>query len=97
MPTIRQEMIRLLVDAEMSARDLSQALKIREKDVYDHLRHIKRSVDSSGKTLRVMAARCLGCGYIFESRDRFTSPGKCPRCKNEHIEDPKYRIDSCIG
>jgi hypothetical protein len=93
MQTIRQEMIRLLVDGEFSAKDLSQALKIREKDVYDHLNHIKRSVDSSGKRLRVMPARCLGCGYTFESRKKFTSPGKCPRCKNEHIEDPKYRID----
>jgi hypothetical protein len=93
MQTIRQEMIHLLVDGELSARELSQALRIKEKEVYDHLLHIKQSVQSNGGQLRVKPARCLACGYVFESRNRFTSPGKCPRCKNEHIEDPRYRVD----
>lgn len=92
MQTIRQEMIRLLGSEELSARELSQTLRIREKEVYEHLRHIRRSVESSGKQLKILPARCLACGYTFESRNRFTSPGKCPRCKNEHIEDPRYKV-----
>jgi len=42
--TIRKQMIELLDNKEMSARDLSQALSIREKEVYTHLSHIARSV-----------------------------------------------------
>ena len=86
-------MMELLTEAEHSAKDLSQRLGIREKEVYDHLVHIKHSAAAQKKRLIVTPAQCLGCGYLFESRNRFTSPGRCPRCKEEHITDPKYRIE----
>jgi len=71
---------------------LSQMLGVPEKEVVAHLDHISRSVRSKDRKFAVTPARCLGCGYVFESRGRFSSPGRCPRCRGEHIEDPRYRI-----
>lgn len=86
-------MIELLAAAQMSARELSQATGIPEKEVYEHLFHMARSVTARKKRLVIIPSRCLGCGYVFKDRKRFTPPGRCPRCKEEHIQNPAYRID----
>lgn len=93
MKTVRQEMIEELAKGEQTALGLSKSLRRSEKDIYEHLEHISRSLTSQGKRLTIVPARCLECGYLFESRNRFTSPGRCPRCKGTHIEDPRYRIE----
>jgi predicted Zn-ribbon and HTH transcriptional regulator len=90
--TIRQEIIALLSKEEYSARDLSQVLGIREKDVYDHLPHIARSVTSLNKRLMIIPSKCISCGFAFKKRKRFSKPGRCPRCKSQHIIEPRYRI-----
>jgi predicted Zn-ribbon and HTH transcriptional regulator len=90
--TIRQEMIELLSEEEMNARELSQALGIQEKEVYEHLPHIARSVAAQGKKLIVRPFRCLVCGYVFKDRKRFTRPGRCPQCKEGHIQRASWRI-----
>ncbi|MFO7970290.1 MAG: transcriptional regulator [Desulfobacterales bacterium] len=92
MKTIRKQIIELLNNKEMSARDLSRTLSIREKEVYTHLSHIARSVTARKKKLMIIPAECLECGFIFEKRKRFTRPSRCPRCKSEHIQNPVYRI-----
>lgn len=93
MRTIRQDIMDLLSEQEMSAMDLSQALGIAEKEVYPHLTHIARSAQAQHKRLKVRPARCLACGYVFEDRKRLTPPGRCPRCKQSHLQRPTYRID----
>ena len=90
--TKRQQMIDLLCNGEMNARELSQTIGIREKEVYEHLPHIARSLASQRKKLIVLPFRCLTCGYVFEERKRFTRPGRCPRCKKSHLERPMYRV-----
>jgi predicted Zn-ribbon and HTH transcriptional regulator len=92
MQTVRQEMITLLSQEEHSAQDLSRILGIRQQAVYDHLVHIARSVASQKKKLLITPPRCLDCGYVFKERKRFTSPSRCPRCKGEHIEKPRYQV-----
>jgi len=91
--TIRKQMIELLDKKEMGVRDISQTLRIREKEVYAHLSHIARSVAAQRKKLIIIPAECLECGFVFEKRKRFTRPSRCPRCKSEHIQNPVYRID----
>ena len=94
METIRQQMAVLLNEREMNARELSQTLGIREKEVYDHLPHVARSVAAQRKKLITLPFRCLACAYVFEERKRFTPPGRCPNCKKTHLERPTYRICS---
>jgi hypothetical protein len=85
-------MILLLSEGNCTARELSQTLGIREKEVYAHLAHIARSVVPKGQRLLILSSRCLSCGYVFDTRKRFTKPGRCPSCKNQRIEEPRYRI-----
>ena len=92
MKTIRKDMILFLSDNEMSAKEISSTVGIGEKEVYAHLSHIARSVKRQRKKLIIKPAECLGCGYVFKKRTRFTSPGRCPICKSEHIQNPMYRI-----
>lgn len=92
METIRQQIIALLTDNEMDAKELSQTIGVREKEVYEHLPHIARSVAVKKKKLVIQPARCLTCGYVFKNRTRFTRPGRCPHCKKSHLDQPKYRI-----
>ncbi|MEW6664353.1 MAG: transcriptional regulator [Thermodesulfobacteriota bacterium] len=90
--TVRQRIIELLDEQEMSARELSQRLGVREREIYEHLVHIARSVAARGKRLQVPPFDCLSCGYVFRERERFTRPSRCPRCKRSHIQTPVYRL-----
>jgi predicted Zn-ribbon and HTH transcriptional regulator len=92
MPTIRQKIILLLSQAELSAREISGQVGISEKEIYAHLSHIARSVSSQDKQVVVTPANCLACGYVFVGRRRFTRPGRCPQCKKSHIQSPTFRI-----
>ena len=92
MQTIRQQIIELLSNKEMGGRELSQSVGIREKEVYEHLSHIARSVNARRKKFIIIPSRCLECGYIFEDRKRYSPPSRCPQCKSEHIQDPTYRV-----
>ncbi|MBW1782888.1 MAG: transcriptional regulator [Deltaproteobacteria bacterium] len=92
MRTIRQQLADILTETEMTAIDLSQEVGIREKEVYEHLPHISRSMARQGKRLIIEPARCLKCGYVFEARKRFTRPGRCPQCRETHIQRPTFRV-----
>ncbi len=92
MQTIRKQMIGLLEKEEMSAREISQAVQIREKEVYEHLVHIGRTVNTKRKKLVITPSQCLGCGYVFKNRKRYTRPGRCPHCKSERINNPIFRV-----
>ena len=92
MKTIRQQMIDLLTEEEMGIRDLSQVLKIKEKEVLEHLPHIERSVKFLNKKIIFTPSSCLSCGFVFEERKRFSRPGRCPCCRDTRIESPMFQI-----
>jgi predicted Zn-ribbon and HTH transcriptional regulator len=92
MQTIRQEIIDLLSRQEMGVRQLSGQVGIQEKEVIEHLSHIARSLAVKGKKLTIRPAECLLCGYVFEKRQRFTRPGRCPCCKKSHLQSPEFYI-----
>ncbi|MDH3327907.1 MAG: transcriptional regulator [Desulfobulbaceae bacterium] len=92
MTTVRQQMIELLSEEELNAREISQALSIMEREVYAHLEHIERTLARLGKKLVVTPYSCLKCGYIFENRKRWSRPGRCPICRQSHISMAGYRI-----
>ena len=90
--TIRQRIIDLLEEGEMSAREISGAIGITEKEVYGHLDHIRKTLARSDRRLLVHPARCKGCGFEFVVRQRLTKPGRCPGCRHPHITDPRFKV-----
>jgi transcriptional regulator len=91
MGTIRQSIIFVLKDQEMTAKDISQAVGIREKEVYEHLVHIARSKIAEGKFIPIPST-CKNCGFVFRKRERLTPPGKCFICRSEAITPPRFII-----
>jgi transcriptional regulator len=91
MGTVRQSIIFVLKDQEMTAKDISQAVGIREKEVYEHLAHIARSKLAEGKFI-LIPSTCKNCGFVFRKRDRLTPPGKCFLCRSEAITQPRFII-----
>ena len=59
MQTIRQKIIELLGSAEMDARELSRELGIKEKEVYEHLSHISRSLVAKGRKIKIQLSKCI--------------------------------------
>ena len=97
MMTLRQQMMAALQGDFMDQRDLSQALRIREKEVALHLPHIAKSAAAHKLRWQVRPAYCENCNYIFKDRKRLTPPSKCPRCRASRIRGPWYKIDDCGG
>lgn len=90
--TVRQEIISALEGQTLSARDISGEVGISEKDVYDHLEHIRRTLSKTGQRLAVTPAECKKCGFSFKKREKLKKPGKCPICRGESIEDPLFSL-----
>src|SRR5574341_1776642 len=92
--TVRQELIAALVEGPCSARELSAAAGIREREVDGHLEHIRKSITASGQHLIVTPAECKKCGFLFSKREKLKRPGKCPVCKGESIREPLFSIEA---
>jgi predicted Zn-ribbon and HTH transcriptional regulator len=91
--TIRQQIETLLEEGPQSARDISAAVGIPEKEVAAHLEHLRQSLRGGGRQLRIHPAVCRGCGFAFGKRDRLTRPGRCPACRGESISPPRFALD----
>lgn len=90
--TIRHEIISALNDRTLSAKDISSSVRISEKEVYEHLEHIRITIIKKEYHLKVIPAECLRCGFIFKKRERLKKPGRCPVCHNEQIQEPLFSI-----
>ncbi|RPI36357.1 MAG: transcriptional regulator [Nitrospiraceae bacterium] len=91
--TIRQDIISLLEEnAALTAKDISAEVRIPEKEVYGHLEHIQKSLTKDGHHLHVKPAECLKCGFVFAKREKLKTPGRCPVCHEEHIQEPLFSI-----
>jgi len=91
--TTRQAIISELLQGMCSARALSAAVRIPEREVYNHLEHIHKSITSSDRHLVIMPAECKKCGFVFAKREKLKRPGKCPVCKGESIREPLFAIE----
>ncbi len=91
--TVRREIIAVLEQGEHSARDLSSEVKIPEKEVYSHLEHIRKTMNTAGRHLAITPAECKKCGFVFSKRERLKKPGKCPVCRGEAIYEPLFSIE----
>lgn len=95
--TIRQEIITLLEESPfLTAKDISAEIRIPEKEVYGHLEHIQKSLSKTGQHLIIKPAACLKCGFVFTKRDRLKTPGRCPVCHEEHIQETFFSITASL-
>jgi predicted Zn-ribbon and HTH transcriptional regulator len=76
----------------ISAREISAAVRIPEREVIGHLVHIRATTLKIGRHLPITPTVCKKCGFPFKKRERFFRPGKCPVCHNEHLAEPLYCI-----
>ena len=90
--TIRREIASLLEGSTLSAKALSVEAGISEKDVYDHLEHIRKTIGKGHPHFVVVPAACRTCGFIFRKRDKLKKPGKCPVCHSTSIQEPLFSI-----
>jgi predicted Zn-ribbon and HTH transcriptional regulator len=92
MGTKRQELTDLLTREELSSKDISRLLSVREKEVFDHLEHIARSLGGGRSRLRITPYQCLACEFTFKDRKKLTRPGKCPNCRKTRIRPATFKI-----
>ena len=90
--TLRHEITAALRGRALSARDISAEVHIPEKEVYEHLEHIRKSMNKRDLSLQIEPAECMKCGFVFRKREKFRKPGRCPVCRGEQIQDPLFSI-----
>ncbi len=90
--TPRQILIDLLGAQSYDVRQLSKEAHLSERDVIYHLEELQRSLKKSPMRLLIEPARCLSCGYVFETRERFQKPGRCPSCKGQRLSQPQFSL-----
>ncbi len=90
--TVRHAIRAALEEGPHTAQELSSACSIPEKEVYDHLEHIGKTVAHEGRRLVMVPSECRKCGFVFRKRERLTKPGRCPVCRGSSIRDPRYAI-----
>jgi predicted Zn-ribbon and HTH transcriptional regulator len=83
--TLRHEILTLLSGRQLSVADISAEIGKSEKELYDHLENLMKY-----KSVEMIPARCLNCGFVFRERSRARKPGKCPRCKKTRIGQPLF-------
>jgi predicted Zn-ribbon and HTH transcriptional regulator len=91
--TIRRRIRAFLAERPHTAREISSAVRLPEKEVAAHLEHLRKSLHAEGVRLSQLPAECRECGFVFRKRERFKAPGRCPVCKGEAISDPSFRVE----
>ena len=92
MGTIRIKILELLEKKQLTALEISRLVGIKEKEVYQHLPHIEKTVKGKGRRLNMTPYYCMSCGFKFKERKRFYPPGRCPLCKEERISVAIFEI-----
>ncbi|MBI5516995.1 MAG: transcriptional regulator [Deltaproteobacteria bacterium] len=91
--TVRSALLReLRAGLVVTAEELSAAVHARERDVLSELEHLARTLRAQGERLVVTPAECIGCGFVFRSRERYTAPGQCPQCRASRINPPAFSV-----
>src|SRR5659263_613774 len=83
--TIRHQIRTLLEEGPLTAKEISSAVRRPEKEIANHLEHLRKSLHSEGRRLSQVPAECRECGFVFRKRGRLKAPSRCPVCKGEAI------------
>ena len=83
----RRDLVPLLLDKKMSLSEIARAIHEEPKEVIDALTHLVKSSKHSDYELVMDPAECRKCGFEF-STEKFSRPGKCPKCRSTWIYEP---------
>ena len=92
MTTVRDRIREALEQGPLTSLQISQDVGIHQGEVAEHLRHLARSLAHRGQALEVEPAQCLSCGFTFEERGRFRRPSRCPQCRSERLQPPRFWV-----
>ena len=87
--TLRHEIVAVLKEESLTAREISELVGISEKEVLAHLEHIRIALRGG---FLMTPAECMACGFSFRKRERLKGPGRCPVCRSEHIAEPSFSV-----
>ncbi|MFB6130666.1 MAG: transcriptional regulator [Salinigranum sp.] len=90
--TTRQRIVDALRDGSQTASSLSRTVGAPRSAVYDHLRHVARSLEGSGERLLVAPPECADCGFDGYD-DPVGDPSRCPRCRSEDVREAAFKIE----
>ncbi len=90
--TVRKDITALLREGIQSAKDISADVRISEKEAYEHLLHIQKSINKKEGSFTVVPSECRKCGFKFKKREKLKKPGKCPICRSESLTAPLFSI-----
>jgi len=90
--TPRERLLRALSAEPLSARALSQLVSLAEREVFDHLQFLQKTLKTRGQKLVLTPATCLDCQFVFRKRERLTRPGRCPACRSTHLSEPHFSL-----
>lgn len=90
--TVRDAIRDVLRLGPMTALQISSTVGIPHKAVAEHLEHLRKSAKRTHERFVVEPAFCHDCDFEFEDRPRLTKPSRCPKCKSERVEAPRFRI-----
>lgn len=95
----RQQLVALIERRPMGFEELRYVLGMTVRDLDEALAHVDRSLRRENRRLEVTPAVCSSCGFRFTGREarHFHPPSRCPRCKGERIEDPRFGVTSGRG
>lgn len=95
MATRRERIISLLEERDYSVSELAQVLGIKGKGskrlILEDLKAIQKILRREEKVLLVKSAECRKCCFRF--KPEINIPSRCPRCKSEWIEEPRFKIE----
>ena len=83
----RRDLVPLLLDKKMSLSEIARTVREKPKDVIEALTHLAKSSRHGDYELVMDPAECRKCGFEFGT-DKFSKPGKCPKCRSTWIFEP---------
>lgn len=75
-----------------SPSSLAEAFDITPHAALSHVEHVAKSLDGTDEELLVAPPECRECGFS-DFDDLLNLPSRCPECKHEGIEEPRFKID----
>jgi len=76
---------------EISAQQIANHFKVEMWEILIDLRHIAKSIKPVYE-MKISPSECRSCGFLFKERSKIKKPTKCPKCKDERIQPPLFKI-----